>query len=691
VTRRQLTRLAVSVGLALACASFVVVGQGLGTLVAVQWLFGDALFKARPEQTHDRVAVVGIDEPSIDALRQHGRVFSWPRTLHAQVITNLKQANARVIAWDLLFDLPAPGDPELAQAMMAAGNVLSPVAGDMLASPAGGILRYDETLRPLQAFLDASAGIGHANQFPDADGSVRSVPLLVELQGRQVVAMPLAAVAHYLRQPEARPGPARPGYVAFLNREIPVDSRMRVRVNYLGPPATTSRATGIPVISYVDVLNGTFPVEAVRDKIVFIGTTAAAYADDYQVPTSHGTKMDGVEIHAHAAATILGPGATGNFLEEMQPSDSTILVFASAILAGLALFAFNPLVGAAVAILETLTYLGAAVYLFDYQQYVVDFVHPATAVALTTLSALVYRVIFEQRGQRALARAFATYVPPAVAAEIARNPDQVKLGGERRAVSVLFTDLKGFTSFSESVEPEVLSRVITQYLNAMTKVVFDSQGTVDKYIGDAVMAFWNAPQDQPDHARRACLTALEMQRTLARLSDDWQQEGLPRQYMRIGVNTGLVSVGNMGSALRMSYTALGDSVNLGARLEPLNNEYGTSICISEFTLAAAGAGLCARYLDLVAVKGKAKPVAVYELIGLDEEVPDTKRQVVGCFLQGIELYRARRFAEATEQFKQALKMDPNDGPSTVYLHRCRDLAGNPPPADWDGVYVMQHK
>lgn len=286
--------------------------------------------------------------------------------------------------------------------------------------------------------------------------------------------------------------------------------------------------------------------------------------------------------------------------------------------------------------------------------------------------------------------AFAQYVPPEVAQELARNPSAVKLGGERRPLTVLFTDLKDFTTFSESVEPEVLTRVVTEYLNVMTGVVFDHQGTLDKYIGDSVMAFWNAPKTQPDHARRACLAALRMQRELERLSDAWERDGLPRQYMRIGINTGPASVGNMGSALRIAYTAIGDTVNLAARLEALNKHYGTWICLSESTLAEAGPGFRARYLDLVVVKGASHPLAVYELVGLESELPEARRQLLERYEAGIELYRAHRFAEAAAQFRAALELDLSDGPSRVYLHRCEQHQEARTADGRDGAQVMPH-
>jgi adenylate cyclase len=322
---------------------------------------------------------------------------------------------------------------------------------------------------------------------------------------------------------------------------------------------------------------------------------------------------------------------------------------------------------------------------------------PVFGGVLTFVGSTAYRVTIEQRQARALQTALASVIPPGIAQEIARNPDRVRMGGERRVLSVLFTDLRGFTSFSETVEPEVLSRVISEYLDAMTSVVFEFGGTLDKFVGDAVMAFWNAPLDDPEHALHACEAALEMQATLGRLGDRWAAEGLPRQSMRIGINTGLASVGNMGSSRRFAYTALGDAVNLAARLEPLNNEYGTSICISQSTLDAVNRrdAFLVRHLDLVAVKGKRQAVPVFELIGRgdDAQIADRHRSTLEIYNHAMLLYHGQQFAAAADLFAQAARASGSgvDAPSELYLQRCRDLALEPPSATWDRVYVMKHK
>jgi adenylate cyclase len=305
------------------------------------------------------------------------------------------------------------------------------------------------------------------------------------------------------------------------------------------------------------------------------------------------------------------------FLREPPAALQVGLASVLAIAVGLLAANLGVLAGVIAVITLLVAYISGGIWLVHAWGWLLPISAPLAASAVPFVGALATRVTFEQRQARGLRLALAAVLPPSVAREISRDPDRVRFGGERRTISVLFADLIGFTSFAERVDPELLSRVITEYLDAMTRVAFRHGGTVDKFIGDAVMVLWNAPLDDPQHAQNACAAALEMQTALADLSDRWQAEGLARQHMRIGIHTGPASVGNMGTSQRFAYTALGDTVNLAARLEPLNNRYGTEICVSLATVEAAGGTerLGVRFLDRVEVKGRSEPVAVYELIG----------------------------------------------------------------------------
>jgi adenylate cyclase len=322
-------------------------------------------------------------------------------------------------------------------------------------------------------------------------------------------------------------------------------------------------------------------------------------------------------------------------------------------------------------------YLVAALVAVDQLGLQLALATPLLAAGLTFVGGTSYRVAVEQRQVRSLQTALASVIPPDVARAIARNPARLHLGGERREITVLFADLRGFTTFAEGVEPEVLSHVMTEYLDAMTGVIFAHGGTLDKFIGDAVMAFWNAPLDDAEHAQHAAIAALEMQAALAQLGERWQARGLRRHRMRIGIHTGPASVGNMGSSRRFAYTALGDAVNVAARLEPLNDTYGTDICLSERALAAAGGrrALLVRSLGPVVLKGRRQAVAVFELLGRADDVAlvERSRPMLAAYERGLAAYAAGDFEHAAALFREAELAAPDgvDEPSAVFARRAQ--------------------
>ncbi|MBI4345488.1 MAG: adenylate/guanylate cyclase domain-containing protein, partial [Elusimicrobia bacterium] len=298
-----------------------------------------------------------------------------------------------------------------------------------------------------------------------------------------------------------------------------------------------------------------------------------------------------------------------------------------------------------------------------------------------------YNYVVEGRERRYIKRAFGLYLSPEVVDRIADDPKSLKLAGERREISLFFSDIEGFTTLSETLEPERLAAVMNEYLTAMTDIILESGGTLDKYIGDAIMAFWNAPLDCSDHAVRACRAALLNQEKMAELRLRFKAQGLPPLRVRIGLNTGLASVGNMGSTKRFSYTAMGDEVNLASRLEGVNKQYGTFILLSENTRRLAADAIETRELDFIKVKGKNKPMRVYELLGLKGSVDSERLARARGFEEGLAAYRARRFDEA-ERVWRGLE---GDEPAGFFLERIERLRAEPPAADWDGSYALKEK
>ncbi|MFH1912175.1 MAG: adenylate/guanylate cyclase domain-containing protein, partial [Pseudomonadota bacterium] len=286
--------------------------------------------------------------------------------------------------------------------------------------------------------------------------------------------------------------------------------------------------------------------------------------------------------------------------------------------------------------------------------------------------------------------AFQYYLTASVINEILKDPSKLKLGGDKKPLSVLFSDIKGFTSISEALSPEELVHLLNEYLTAMTNIVFKYDGLLDKYIGDAIMAVFGAPLDQPDHALRACRTGIEMMSELRRLREKWAAEGRPDVNIRVGINSGEMVVGNMGSEMRFDYTVMGDSVNLASRLEGTNKEYGTSVMISEFTYELVKDELFCRELDAVRVVGKKLPVRIYELLGEKREGAQWQ-EFVGRFETGLAKYREGLWEEAISAFRSVLEVRPEDYPARLYIERCEALKKNPPEGAWDGVFTMMKK
>jgi adenylate cyclase len=299
--------------------------------------------------------------------------------------------------------------------------------------------------------------------------------------------------------------------------------------------------------------------------------------------------------------------------------------------------------------------------------------------------------VTEGRQRRQLRAVFDKYMSAEVVDEVMRHPEQVKLGGDRKELTVFFSDVAGFTTISEQLSPEELVTLLNKYLSAMTKIIRVHRGNVNKYLGDGIMAIFGAPLGDPNHASLACYAALESQETLARLRQEWKAEGYPEIVARIGINSGPLVVGNMGSEERLEYTVMGDSVNLASRLEGANKFYDTLILLGPRTYELAKADIEARPVDLLRVKGKKEPVQVYELLARKGRLDQARDQVVRTFLEGLEAYKGREFSTAKARFEEALQLDPTDGPSKVYRERAISYLSTPPPLDWDGVYELKSK
>ncbi|HET7150483.1 MAG TPA: adenylate/guanylate cyclase domain-containing protein [Candidatus Acidoferrum sp.] len=462
------------------------------------------------------------------------------------------------------------------------------------------------------------------------------------------------------------------------------DGRGQLLINYQGPWGT------FPHYSIVDVLQNKIVPGKFQGKLVLIGATATGIGDLRATPFG-GANFPGVEIHANIIDNILND----RFLKRgaKQALIDVLLILAFGIPLGIWMALVSP------------RWMWFGAFLFfplvavDYWAFLrgswLNFTVPAATLAANVLLVSLYRSLFEEKEKRRVRSAFGQYLSPEVIRRLLVNPQLVE--PKKTEITVMFSDIRGFTTISEKLDAQDLAVFLNQYLSDMTSLVFDHQGTLDKYIGDAVMAFWGAPFEEPGHASKACSTALKMMDRVREMQKKWEAEGKPHLDIGIGLNTGMASVGNMGSVLRYGYTALGDAVNLSSRLEGLNKDYGTHILVNESTYAAAGNdGFVFRELDLIRVKGKLQPVTIWELIGRKGEscaygTPEEVCSRLELFRQARTLYCQRQWQAAQNGFQTILDKWPGDGPSRTYWKRCQDYLFDEPPSGWDGVFTMTHK
>ena len=465
---------------------------------------------------------------------------------------------------------------------------------------------------------------------------------------------------------------------------IKPDSTGHVPINYHGPRGT------YPYYSIADVVQHKFARGTFKDKIVLIGASATGIAD-LRTPPYGEIDYPGVEVHANVIDNMLHQ----NFLVrgvKQQLWDGILIVILGLPLGIWMALASPRWMWSGVALLVPLVAVDYAAFLRGWW---LNFTIPALTLTSNVLLVSLYRALFEEKEKRRVRTAFGQYLSPEVIRRLLVNPRLVE--PKKTKITVMFSDIRGFTTISEKLDAQDLALFLNEYLSDMTRLVFEHSGTLDKYIGDAVMAFWGAPFEEPGHAARGCHTALKMMDRVHEMQKKWEAEGKPRLDIGIGLNTGVASVGNMGSALRYGYTALGDTVNLSARLEGLNKDYGTHILVNETAYAAVRAdGFVFRELDLIRVKGKLQPVVIYELIGRTGEpsvygTPDEVRARLEIFQRAHDLYRKRQWEEAQKTFQTILDRWPDDGPSRTYWKRCQDYLFDEPPSGWDGVFTMTHK
>lgn len=673
---------------------------------AIDLKLKDTKFKIRENIKPDsRIAIIAIDTKSVNEL---GR-WPWDRRLIARLIDNLKGYGATTIALDIVFsETSVPeSDKALARSIKNAGNVITGYffrqeeerqtdeSLNILRESRIKVLKIQDDVSeiPIISFPTVETNIpiiarssytsGFFNVIHDRDGIIRTANLLVLFDGDMYPSLPLAGLKNYLGDDILLDVNVYGIEGLYIGpKRIPVDESGRLTLNYYGMEGS------FRTIPAVDVIKNRLNPDSLKGMFVFVGPTETGIADIRTTPLD--PTLPGVEIHATLVSNIL----QNNFLyrNAMVIGLEIIFICLFPLILAISFTFIKRTITALVFFLITMgSYILVDYILFKDMFLNTTVIYPTLSISITYLCSEAYKNLIEERHSRFLKKAFSSYVSPALVGQIIKNPDMLKLGGEKRKISVLFSDIRSFTTISERLSPEELVLLLNKYMGPMTDILLAKKGTLDKYIGDAIMAIYNAPINVEDHSIMACETALDMLDKLKEINEGFKKRGLIELDIGIGINTGDAIVGNMGSDVRFDYTAIGDTVNLASRLEGMNKVYMTHIIVSEFTrehvvelMGKENKRFYFRELDLIRVKGKEKPVKIYELL------KEADQNLLDEFTAALNLYRKCEFEKAKEIFRWVYEQH-RDPTSTVFMERCDEFIENPHPGEWDGVYVAKSK
>ncbi|MEN9481873.1 MAG: hypothetical protein RLZZ298_3268 [Pseudomonadota bacterium] len=700
------------------------------------YLYDARLRITMPDTVDDRVVVVDLDEKS---LAEVGR-WPWGRNTLAELVRRLvDDYKVSVIGFDVVFAEPDESSGLRVLEAIGRKQLRGEVGYQQALQGLRSSLNYDQLFadtlrgrpvvlgyyfssltnaaksgalpapifepgsfqgRPVQAVTwkgfganlkllqDTAASAGHFNPIVDFDGNSRRVPMIVEHGGAYYEALSLAVVRTLLGQAKLQPGyPDQEGGMEWLTVQapdkeirIPVDDSVAALIPYRG------RERSFPYISAVDILKGRTDPAQLAGRIILVGTTAPGLMDLRSTPV--GATYPGVEVHANLIAGILD----GKIKE--KPGYILGVDVLQILLIGGLLALLLPLVSPIRASLLTgfavILTLALNLALWTSANLVLPLAGSLLMILLLFGVNMSWGYFVESRTKRQFTELFGQYVPPELVDEMARDPQAYSMEGRNVELTVLFSDVRGFTNISEGLDPQELSHLMNAYLGAMTEVIRKNRGTLDKYMGDAIMAFWGAPVADPENARHAVLTALAMQKELKKLAEPFRQKGWPELHIGVGVNTGMMTVGDMGSPVRKAYTVMGDAVNLGSRLESITKQYGVEVIVGPLTRERLE-GFVFREIDRVRVKGKDEPVTIYEPLGLVDEVADETLGQLKLWQHALRLYRAQDWDQAELQLLNLSRQAPEFKLYQLYLERLAIWRKNPPGADWDGVTTFETK
>ncbi len=666
---------------------------------------------ARPAKTTDKIRIILLDQNSLDwAREENGLAWPWPREVYGSIIRYCQLSGARTLAFDVLFTEPSrygvDDDRAFAAAIrdfrrfVAAAALSRSEVGErqwpaFAPEPSIRVLGLDQWLSasggegvvfprasfPVPEVAAATGILGDVHLNPDRDNVYRRAALFHVFDGR---VLPSLALGSYLTAHPETALKINGKILTVGDREVPIDRHGQTILNFRGPAGTHKTYSAAAVIqSELRMAQGEKPViedpEAFRDAHVLFGFSAPGLFDLRPTPVSG--VYPGVEINA----TLLDNLFAGDFIRPVPPAAVIGITLLMALLAGLATSAVSGIPKSA-AVYAVFIALPVLLCLAAYREGLwLPLAVQETGVVFTLFSAGLIYYTTEGRQKIFIKNAFRQYLSPAVIEELIRHPEHLKLGGERRMLSIFFSDLEGFTGISEGLEPEALTALLNEYLSAMTDIIHEEGGTIDKYEGDAIIAFWNAPLDQPNHARRCVGAALRCQARLAEMRPGLRERLGRDLKMRIGVNSGPAIVGNMGSRTRFDYTMIGDAVNLAARLEGINKQFGTYCIVSAATVEGMEGAFPMREMARVAVVGRREPVTVYEPFLPDDFEP--RKGPLARFADGLALFYRGDFQGAVAIFSG---LAAEDAAARAYLAKCQELIDQPP-EEWRGVWVITTK
>jgi adenylate cyclase len=712
------------------------IASGVAFLLAVLFslldagLFGledrslDLRFQLRGPRSveHSPLLLVTVDNRSYKDLNER---FPFPRAYYARVLRNLARCGVSLIVLDIQFTEQVSGDEAgLAELVRAAGEVPVILSGELVEEQRG----YRRLDRPLPELLATGRPWGLVNDVIDQDGVNRLYPLFLPAPGTGEALPSLGARLLMSLDSSGRPDldrlsaaavdtTVRHGRLRLGGHELRLEPGWAnaIRINYYGPPNSWTQRSFSDFMddaefTLADPEQDTDYVEQFADtalyrllwgdepspfqgRIALVGVSATDQHDDKRTPYFQykGLRqlMPGVEVHAHAVQTLLD-GAW--IVNPLHGAGLWLLLLLMALLGGWSTARLGPLRALFALLLAEAAWLGLAQWAFNRHNIWLEVTGPAMALAGSWILGVLLQFLQARRERAQIRGMFAQYVPEAVVAELIKSPDKLVLGGEEREMSALFSDVEGFTSISEHLSPTQLVELLNEYLTEMTQCVTDEGGIIDKYEGDAIIAEFGAPLPCEDHALRAARAALRMQERLVDMRADWARRGKPQLKARVGVNSGLMVVGNMGSRQIFDYTAMGDAMNLASRLEGVNKFYGSYILLSGESWRSLGGAFLGRQLDSVRVKGKRGAVDLWELLGRADapEAPGLRARI-GAWNTARARFLAREFAAAAAAFEALAEADPTDGPARTLAGRSRAFLESPPAESWDGVQEMTDK